>query len=63
MNSVIFQEFSQKLRTVTDEVANELLKQPIDTKETMQKMKVLRGDIIHLMNLLKIQEHLECKSK
>ena len=63
MNNLIFQEFSQKLRNVSEEVSLELTKQPIDHKDTMQKLKVLRGDIIHLMNLVKIEEHLQNRDK
>ena len=63
MNNIIFQDFSQKLRNATDSVVVELSKQPIDPKDAMNKLKVLRGDIIHLMNLLKIEEHLENKNK
>lgn len=63
MNNIIFQEFSQKLRVETEEVNNELTKQPIDLKDAMQKLKVLRADVIHLMNLLKIEEHLQNRDK
>lgn len=63
MNNIIFQEFSQKLRVDTEEVNNELTKQPIDVKDAIQKLKVLRCDIIHLMNFLKIEEHLQNKNK
>lgn len=63
MNNIIFQDFSQKLRNVLEEVSLELTKQPIDNKEAMQKLKVLRGDIIHLMNLLKIEEHLQNRDR
>lgn len=63
MNNIIFQEFSQKLRVDTEEVNNELTKQPIDVKDAIQKLKVLRSDIIHLMNFLKIEEHLQNKNK
>ena len=63
MNNIIFQEFSQKLRVETEDVNNELTKQPIDLKDAMQKLKVLRADVIHLMNLLKIEEHLQNRDK
>ena len=63
MNNIIFQEFSQKLRVETEEVNNELTKQPIDLKDAMQKLKVLRADVIHLMNMLKIEEHLQNRDK
>lgn len=63
MNNIIFQEFAQKLRVVAEEVNNELTKQPIDLKDSMQKLKVLRSDIMHLMNLLKVEEHLQNKDK
>ena len=63
MNNIIFQDFSQKLRTVSEEVSLELTKQPIDLKDAMQKLKVLRADIIHLMNLLKIEEHLQNRDR
>ena len=63
MNNIIFQDFSQKLRNISEEVSLELTKQPIDNKEAMQKLKVLRADIMHLMNLLKIEEHLQNRDK
>ena len=63
MNNIIFQDFSQKLRNVSEEVSLELTKQPVDLKDTMQKLKVLRADIIHLMNLLKIEEHLQNRDR
>ena len=63
MNNIIFQDFSQKLRNVSEEVSLELTKQPVDLKDAMQKLKVLRADVIHLMNLLKIEEHLQNRDR
>ena len=41
MNNILYQEFSQKLRTITEEIIMELAKQPVNPVETIQKIKIL----------------------
>ena len=63
MNNLIFQEFSQKLRRNTEELVNLLSIHPLDTKDTLLKIKTLRESILHLTNYVKIQNHLDNKDK
>ena len=62
MNQVIFQEFSQKIRSNSEEIVNDLSRHPIDTKETLLKIKILRDNLLHLTNYVKIEEFLQKNS-
>ena len=59
MNQVIFQEFSQKIRSNSEEIVNDLSRQPLDPKETLLKIKTLRDNLLHLTNYVKIEEFLQ----
>ena len=59
MNQVIFQEFSQKIRSNSEEIVNDLSRQPLDPKETLLKIKTLRDNLSHLTNYVKIEEFLQ----
>ena len=59
MNQVIFQEFSQKIRSNCEEIVNDLSRQPLDPKETLLKIKTLRDNLLHLTNYVKIEEFLQ----
>ena len=63
MNNIIIQDFSQNLRRNTEELVNLLSIHPLDTKDTLQKIKTLRESILHLTNYVKIQNHLDNKDK
>ena len=63
MNTIIFQDFAQNLRTNTEELNNLLTRQPIDPKETLLKIKSLRDSLSHLSNYVKIEEFLQNKDK
>jgi hypothetical protein len=63
MNNIIIQDFSQNLRRNTEELVNLLSIHPLDTKDTLLKIKTLRESILHLTNYVKIQNHLDNKDK
>ncbi len=63
MNNIIIQDFSQNLRRNTEELVNLLSMHPLDTKDTLLKIKTLRESILHLTNYVKIQNHLDNKDK
>lgn len=63
MNNIIIQDFSQNLRRNTEELVNLLSIHPLDTKDTLIKLKTLRESILHLTNYVKIQNHLDNKDK
>jgi len=63
MNNIIIQDFSQNLRRNTEELVNLLSIHPLDTKDTLLKIKSLRESILHLNNYVKIQNHLDNKDK
>ncbi len=63
MNNIIIQDFSQNLRRNTEELVNLLSIHPLDTKDTLLKIKTLRESILHLTNYVKIQDHLDNKDK
>ena len=63
MNNIIIQDFSQNLRRNTEELVNMLSIHPLDTKDTLLKIKTLRESILHLTNYVKIQNHLDNKDK
>ena len=63
MNNIIIQDFSQNLRRNTEELVNLLSVHPLDTKDTLLKIKTLRESILHLTNYVKIQNHLDNKDK
>ena len=63
MNNIIIQDFSQNLRRNTEELVNLLSIHPIDTNDTLLKIKTLRESILHLSNYVKIQDHLDNKDK
>ena len=63
MNNIIFQEFIQKIRANSEELVNELSKQPLDPKDALLKIKTLRDNMLHLTNYVKIEEHLQNKNK
>jgi hypothetical protein len=62
MNNIIIQDFSQNLRRNTEELVNMLSIHPLDTKDTLLKIKTLRESILHLNNYVKIQDHLDNKN-
>ena len=59
MNQIIFQEFSQKIRSNSEEIVIDLSRQPLDPKETLLKIKTLRDNLLHLTNYVKIEEFLQ----
>jgi len=63
MNNIIIQDFSQNLRRNSEELVNLLSIHPLDTKDTLLKIKTLRESILHLTNYVKIQNHLDNKDK
>ena len=63
MNNIIFQDFSQQLRMKSEELVLDLSKHPLDTKETLLKIKSLRDSLSHLSNYVKIEEFLQNKDK
>ena len=63
MNNIIIQDFAQNLRRNTEELVNLLSIHPLDTKDTLLKIKTLRESILHLTNYVKIQDHLDNKDK
>ena len=63
MNSNLIFEFTEKLRNKFVELNVELSKSNIDATTSLEIIKVLRRDISHVYNLLKIEEEVQKKDK
>ena len=63
MNSNLIFEFTEKLRNKFVELNAELSKSNIDATTSLEIIKVLRRDISHVYNLLKIEEEVQKKDK
>ena len=59
MNNQLLNDFIQKIRQNIDSLYLEINKTPIDTKETTQKIRQTKNDLIHMYNLLKIEESIQ----
>lgn len=59
-NSILIQEFRNKLR-IDYEKLDTMLLQPIEVREASNQVKKIRQTIFHINNILKIQEDLEKK--
>ena len=60
MNSIILiNDFVNKSKKNIEELSLELSKLPIDTQEGLTKIKLLRSNLTHIHNLLKLEESLE----
>ena len=59
MNNNLIQDFISKIRQNIESLSLELNKTPIDTKETLNKIKQTKNDLTHVYNLLKIEENIQ----
>lgn len=54
MNNQLLQEFAQRLRNQTEELNTELLIQNMDVVKVFDLIKILRRDLTHINNLVKM---------
>ena len=59
MNNNLIQDFISKIRQNIESLSLEINKTPIDTKETLNKIKQTKNDLTHLYNLIKIEENIQ----
>ena len=59
MNKQLSNDFINKIKQTVDELYKELIASKIDTKEAFTKIKLIKTNLCHLYNILKIQETLE----
>ncbi len=59
MNNQLINDFMQKTKHLVEDLAKEVIAPKIDTKQGIEKIKLIRTDLTHLYNLLKIEEMLE----
>jgi phosphoglycerate-specific signal transduction histidine kinase len=59
MNNNLIQDFISKIRQNIESLSLEINKTPIDTKETLNKIKQTKNDLTHVYNLLKIEENIQ----
>ena len=60
-NHLLIKEFSNSLRPLVEILILEINKPQLETKECLEKIKEIRGNITHLNNLLKIEQVLETR--
>ena len=58
-NNNLIQDFISKIRQNIESLSLEINKTPIDTKETLNKIKQTKNDLTHVYNLLKIEENIQ----
>ena len=61
MNNNIIHDYNQRLKMSFECLSLNLSKSPMDTAECLEKIKLIRKDITHLYNLIKIQEDIKKK--
>ena len=59
MNNQLINDFMQKTKHHVEDLAKEVIAPKIDTKEAIEKIKLIRTNLTHLYNLIKIDEMLE----
>ena len=59
MNNQLINDFMQKTKNIVDDLGREVIASKIDTKQSIEKIKLIRTNLTHLYNLLKIDEMLE----
>ena len=59
MNQQLIQDFMSKVKNTVEDLGREVISPKIDNKESIEKIKLIRTNLTHLYNLLKIEETLE----
>ena len=59
MNQQLSQDFMHKIKHTVDDLSKEVIAPKIDTKEAIDKIKLIRTNLTHLHNIFKIEETLE----
>ena len=57
-SSILLNDFLYKTRQNIESLSIELSKNPVDTKESVLKIKQIRANLTHIHNLLKLEESL-----
>ena len=59
MNNQLINDFMQKTKHTVEDLGKEVIASKIDTKLAIEKIKLIRINLTHLHNILKIEETLD----
>ena len=59
MNNQLISDFMQKTKHTVEDLGKEVIASEIDTKLAIEKIKLIRINLTHLHNILKIEETLD----